>query len=301
VYLLVLGITLATIGLSLVASVTLSQAEIAVLIGVVLLLGIPHGAVDHLVAKDLYALQPHWLDQTKFYAGYLLAMGVYGGLWYLFPAPALLLFLGFAVYHFGQSDLEYLGLQGERQTVLDVSRGLLLIGLPLVAHLEVVAPIFERIAGLNPLAWPILADYAWLWTTILIAQHVVLFFALAAPRVLWADLLREGVTIAVLSVLFVLVNPLVAFAVYFGFWHSLGHILELLRYFNRRGRQMTLVGFYRHAALFTVISILGLAGLYLTAGAFGLREHMISLLFILISLLTLPHMVIVEKFWQARA
>lgn len=300
IYLLVLAVTLFTIGLSLIAGSTLNGLSFVLLIGSVVLLGIPHGAVDHLVAADLFGLEATWRDQAMFYAGYLLLMAAYGALWFILPGFCLLLFLVFAVYHFGQSDLEYLGLGGVRQHVLDVSRGLLLVGLPLTAHLDTVAPIFAEIAGVNLLAWSWLTEHAAAWSALLVGQHALLFLALGRQDLAWSTLLRETLTIVVLTVLFVVSHPLVAFAVYFGFWHSLGHILELVRFFNRRGARMTLAGFYRKAALFTVISLAGLGVLYLAGGAFGLRERMLSLLFILISVLTLPHMVIVEKFWRGR-
>jgi Brp/Blh family beta-carotene 15,15'-monooxygenase len=106
------------------------------------------------------------------------------------------------------------------------------------------------------------------------------------------------VTTVVLSGLFILVHPLVAFSIYFGLWHSLGHIFELLRFFRRRNAPTTLPGFYRKAALYTAVSFAGLAALYYATQSFGLEDQMIALLFILISVMTLPHMIIVERLYQ---
>ncbi len=74
----------------------------------------------------------------------------------------------------------------------------------------------------------------------------------------------------------------------------------MLRFFQSHGRSATVSYFYRKAALFTVISFVGLGGLYLVNEAFGAQEQMIALLFILISVLTLPHMLIVEAMYQRR-
>ena len=97
------------------------------------------------------------------------------------------------------------------------------------------------------------------------------------------------------------VHPLVAFAVYFGLWHSLGHILELIRFFRTQdGEVTTIPAFYKKAALYTIVSFIGLGLLYAATQSFGLQDQMIALLFILISVVTLPHMVIVERLYQKR-
>lgn len=300
VYRFVIGITLVAAGLSLFTDpAQMGLVELAVLFGAVLLLGIPHGAIDHLVASEVYGLDATVKDQAKFYVFYLLMMLIYGALWVVFPVACLLLFLMFAIYHFGQSDLEYLGLPAPDRYALYVSRGVLLIGLPIVAHLEVVSPIFVQIAGLDLLGYPWLADHATAWTAGVVLQHVMITGGLAVRhRIKRAAVGRETLNIALLTALFLVANPLVAFAIYFGFWHSLGHILELVRYFNRQGEPMSVWSFYRKAAAFTVMSVVGLLMLYALNSAFGLEEHMISLLFILIAVLTLPHMVIVERFYQ---
>jgi len=302
VYTVVVGVTIAAILLSLLSDpTTMGLPEILVLFGAVLLLGIPHGAIDHLVASEVYGLDATVRDQAKFYVFYLLMMVAYGALWVLFPVTCLVLFLAFAVYHFGQSDLEYLGVPSPNRYLLYTSRGLLLVGLPIVAHLDVVSPIFVEIAGLDLLAYGWLADYTTAWTLATIGQHLLVavgLILLYKPEA--KDAGREGVNIALLTILFLAAHPLVAFAIYFGVWHSLGHILELVRYFNRQGESMSVWSFYRKAAVFTLMSVVGLFMLYGLNNAFGLEEHMISLLFILIAVLTLPHMVIVEQFYQEK-
>ena len=162
-----------------------------------------------------------------------------------------------------------------------------------------VDPIFDAIAGVQVSTWPYVATHGVIVCSVLVAQHVVL---LGAMRMLtpekpegWA---REFINTAALSGLFVAVHPLVAFAIYFGLWHSLGHILELVRFFNRTGEPTSLPGFYRKAALYTVISFVGLGILYAATQSFGLQDQMVALLFILISVMTLPHMIIVERLYQ---
>jgi len=300
----VLAVTLATVLVSAFGLIEWGSAAFVVLMVAVVVTGIPHGAVDHVVAARLYGLSPAWRDQAKFYGGYLAAMAAYGALWVVFPAWCLAAFLVMTMYHFGQADLAYWNLPPVSARLAYLSRGLLLMGLPIAAFPEIVDPIFDAIAGVQPGTWPGLVEAQGIVLGGLVAQHVLVLGGVAAAHGVPANGGREAVNTAVLSALFILVHPLVAFAVYFGLWHSLGHILELLQFFRSRsdapGDPETLPGFYQKAALYTVVSFVGLGGLYAGTQSFGLQDQMIALLFILISVMTLPHMVIVERLYQDR-
>lgn len=300
VYATVLLLTLGTIAFGLWGGVSLGPTAFVILMVAVVATGIPHGAVDHIVAARLYGLSDSLSDQAKFYGFYLVLMAIYGGLWFVVPGACLAAFLIMTMYHFGQADLAYLDLSWGRARLAWMSRGLLLVGLPIAAFPEIVDPIFAAIAeGVSVAEWPYLATQQTAVCAALIGQHVVVLGGLlAAADDLPDGWMREGVNVTALSALFLTVHPLVAFAVYFGLWHSLGHILELIRFFNRRGDQTTLPGFYKKAALYTVISFAGLGILYAATQSFGLEDQMIALLFILISVMTLPHMIIVERLYQ---
>lgn len=299
VYAAVVGATLLTAVLSLTGLLSLGSVAFGVLMVGVALTGIPHGAVDHVVAADLYGLTASWSDQAKFYGVYLALMAAYGVVWLVAPVLSLAVFLALTVYHFGQADLAYWDVPAPGHVLLYASRGLLLMGLPIVAFPALVDPIFMAIAEVQVSAWPGVQSSPTALLTGLVAQHVAVLVLMARQGTPQSrDVGRELFNTAVLAFLLITAHPLVGFAVYFGLWHSLGHILEILRFFQRHGRQATLGHFYRKAALFTAISFIGLGGLYLVNEAFGAQEQMIALLFILISVLTLPHMLIVEAMYQ---
>lgn len=298
----VLGLTMLTIGLSVVLGDMSQSAVFVILFGAVIVTGMPHGAIDHLVAARLYDLDFTWIDQAKFYGSYLILMALYGGFWVVAPVWSLLLFLVMTMYHFGQADLAYWELPPLQARGLYLSRGLFLIGLPIAAFPTLVDPIFAAIAGVQVSAWPLLETRpdAAFWG--LVGQHAAAVALAAVAH--GADVRewgRETVNVVVLTTLFGVVPPLVAFAVYFGLWHSLGHILEMLRFFRRHDDEpATIQAFYREAALFTILPFIGLAGLYGLTQSFGLQDQMIALLFIIIAVMTLPHMIIVERLYQER-
>ena len=299
VYAVVVACTVLTAALSFWGALSLGSVAFIILMVMVALTGIPHGAVDHVIAADLYGLTTSWSDQAKFYGVYLALMAVYGILWLISPVVSLAIFLLMTIYHFGQADLAYWNVPAPWHIVLYGSRGVLLLGLPIVAFPDLVDPIFVAIADVAVSSWPGVSTAPTALLAGIVAQHAVALVGFAA----WGtptrtDIGRELLNTGVLAALLITAHPLVGFAVYFGLWHSLGHILEILRFFRQHGRTATVGHFYRKAALFTLISFIGLGGLYLTNEAFGAQDEMIALLFILISVLTLPHMLIVEAMYQ---
>ncbi len=64
--------------------------------------GIPHGAVDHLLASG----NLHGKIKLNFIIKYLGAAFMYFILWLLFPNIALLFFLIYSIWHFGQADIK---------------------------------------------------------------------------------------------------------------------------------------------------------------------------------------------------
>lgn len=302
IYAAVVGLTLLTIGGGIWGGLSLGSVAAVILFAAVIVTGMPHGAIDHLVAAELYGLEWTWSDQAKFYGGYLVLMALYGAFWVVAPVASLLVFLVMTMYHFGQADLAYWDLPPLGARLVYLSRGLFLIGLPIAAFPGQVDPIFAAIAGTEPSSWPLIATRPTAVCAGLVLQHGLALggASLVANVDTWTRG-REALNVAVLGALFGTVHPLVAFAVYFCLWHSLGHILELLRFFRRRGTAPeTLTGFYRSAALFTILPFVGLFGLYWATQAFGAVDRMIALLFIIIAVMTLPHMIIVERLYRER-
>jgi Brp/Blh family beta-carotene 15,15'-monooxygenase len=64
-----------------------------------LYIGIPHGALDHLLAKNTQS------SLVSFILKYLLIIGSYYIFWQYFPTAALLIFIIYSSFHFGESEL----------------------------------------------------------------------------------------------------------------------------------------------------------------------------------------------------
>lgn len=269
---------------------------VVVAVAVVVTLGIPHGAADHLVVEAIDGRREG--SRRRFIRNYVLAVFGAGLVWLASPPVALVGFLVASAHHFGQSDLASLQLGGRLQLVLQWSRGLLIVGLPLVAHLSTIAPVVDDLGGGDPTGWSWLADRWWAWSAALVVQHV-LVGAVAARRIGdRAVVARESITVALLSMLFLTAHPLLGFAAYFGLWHSLGHLLVLAEVLGIRRRPVRSV--MRLAAPLTGISLGGLALGWLGAVVIGRVDLLVPVMLVVVSMLTVPHLVVVEQLWRRR-
>lgn len=86
-----------------------SQAAIGLTVFLILLIGIPHGAIDHVLYENcarnlprksgIHIAADHIL---YFYWNYLMIMAIWAAVWITIPEAALLSFLVVSAYHFGE-------------------------------------------------------------------------------------------------------------------------------------------------------------------------------------------------------
>ena len=75
-----------------------------ILISGLLVIGIPHGALDHMLIKDERG------SLYQFVFKYLILIGLYFALWHYLPILSLIIFIVFSSLHFGESELEETGI-----------------------------------------------------------------------------------------------------------------------------------------------------------------------------------------------
>jgi Brp/Blh family beta-carotene 15,15'-monooxygenase len=284
----------------------------AIIVVVIALFGIPHGAVDHLVAATFEPTGPSAsapgtntpvapTAQWRFHLLYVAAMAAYGLVWLVTPGVALVGFLLVSVHHFGQSDLAHLRIDRWRQLAIQVSRGLFLVGLVLVANLTAVSPVIERMGSFDPTSWPWLAEHTVAWSVVLVGQQLAVGLFVARRISDRTTIVREVVSIISLTALLIAANPLIGFAVYFGLWHSLNHLNVLADVLGHRAGSaaLTPAELARIAAPRSAVSIAALAILVVGAQALEQTELIVPITLVFVSMLTLPHMIVVERLWKA--
>lgn len=255
------------------------------------LLGVPHGAVDHRVARPMLRprlarrlpsalgarserlLGPGWF--AAFSVPYLGLAAVILGAWLVAPALSLVAFLVVSVLHFGTEDAE------GRGPVALLARGGAPVALPILLHPERTARFFEILGG-NEATFAGLQVAAWAWTPVA-ALHLLRLVQRGAGR----ELLEVGAVGAAFAAL----PPLAGFAFYFLVVHSPRHMVELARRHAPRDAGRGWAWALRRSLPLTAVTF-ALGGL-VVAGLDGSgEERFLRATFWGLAALTVPHMIL---------
>lgn len=259
------GLTIAFSGISFAWQVLL-------LVSLVVLAGLPHGALDPFVAQKA----GFWRSGAGLARFLLLYLGMAAlalGAWLMAPGLCLGLFLAYSAWHFAADWREELALW-ER-----LSYGALIIAGPALFHPEQVRSIFAVLssqaaaAGIVEIAFPI-------------GCAAVAGGALTSARRLLHGQ-PSGWEGGVLLACVYLLPPLLFFIVYFAGQHSPRHLFHAAEGLSRR---VAWVG----GIVFTALSVLlGLAAFWMLAPA-AMDERLLRITFIGLAVLTVPHMLLIE-------
>lgn len=289
--------SLVLIGIALFIPDFLDQLTLPILLLSVFIIGIPHGAIDHIMATELYGLKNSLKDHLLFYASYLFIMLIIAVLWIYTPVAGMSLFLLISIYHFGQADMEDFLNSSAPSYLWYILRGVLIIGLIVFSDPSTTYPIISEAVRMDPVAFEEFMPDASLFSLILLSLY--------SAFTLWGILqkhfkqnLRFVADSILLAGLIVITGPLIGFAIYFALWHSIGHVNEMKEFFETKKKSLSFAEFYKKATPFTLVSLLGLLMLYGINQFLQLDGEFITLMFILISVLTLPHLFIADKMYR---
>lgn len=269
----------ALVALGLVASAFLPrEASWLVALTVVIVLGVPHGALDGAVAAPL--LRPRygraWFG--VFAVPYLGLSALVLLAWQIAPLATLAGFLGLSVLHFGEED------SGPGRPFEALVRGGLPIALPALLHPPETAEIFSAVARVPmpslPAWW---TAAAWLWLALAAAW-------LLGRRVRPAVLAE----MSVLAAAFWLLPPLTAFTLYFVVLHGPRHMRALVRDPAKAPGVDTMPRAVRAALPVFALTLLLGAGLWplYAAGAADAPANLLTLTLQMLSALTVPHVLL---------
>ena len=188
-----------------------------------LAIGIPHGAVDHLVALPATS-KP---KLAILIAGYV-AIAILAVLAILhWNMLGFQLVLAMSAFHFGFGEASFIAeqdrLTGRRrmksktQNMFAISSGVIPVFIPLLKESTTSA-----LREINPLLIEWASDVA-----PQLKFLVALFFVATLILLMTEKRLREVIDLIVLAALALIAPPLVAFAVYFGCWHAMRHTARL--------------------------------------------------------------------------
>lgn len=244
--------------------------------------GIPHGANDHLYDADKSVM-----GKVTFVVKYLGVMLLYAGLWWIAPILALLLFFAISFHHFGQSNFQNPSIW----YVPSLLWGIWILAFPVLLHFEEATSIFSAMLRFNatntvaePLGPPI---HTW---QLILAIGFAMVYASSLFFFERKHFFRYLAQFAGVSLWYTLTPLLFGFVVVFCLWHSIQSLQHQSVYFRGHCK-----GTFRQFVLALVpfsIVALGTVGLYVYFQGFAINDA-----FILLSLITLPHIVIMHKLY----
>ena len=288
---------LAGIILSLIFSQVLGESSMqwqVVIAITALAIGIPHGALDHLVT--LPKSRP--LVMAGFIAVYVLIAIVAVIAILEFNVVGFIFVLVMSAVHFGIGDAAFISELDRRQPVAvrlpraiyALSSGSIPVLIPLVNSAST-----DALAQVNPslIDWHQGYDQEILTVVITIA-------CISIARLIVRKRIREAVDIGLLLALALLTPPLIAFALYFGCWHAMRHTARLTLSLESSQRAYE-SGDIRSAFLKAVIpGIPALVGTFFIAAILAIGGQEFSddffwMALVVVWALTVPHMAVTAK------
>ena len=265
---------------------------------IALALGIPHGALDHLVTLPKTEPKKMALFIIVYVAVAIVA--VIGIL--KFNTVGFIVVLFMSAIHFGIGDAAFINEIDKRsEGAKKLNRWFYI---PAAGFTPVFIPLVnsastEALASVNPalINWHQGFDSQILFT-------VSIFALLAIGVMVFDKRYREALDLIVLLLLAHLAPPLIAFAVYFGCWHAMRHTARLTLSLPRCVENIT-QGMLRKAFSNAVIPGLpALIGTFVVAGLLALSgqdftDEFFWMALVVVWALTVPHMAVTAKLDRA--
>jgi Brp/Blh family beta-carotene 15,15'-monooxygenase len=238
-----------------------------------ILIGIPHGAMDHVLTIG----ERTGKSLALFILGYM-AKGIFMlAIWIMSPLLGLIIFLLYSMWHFGQAEYEQENIHNPWLLFL---RGFAVLSFILATHIP------ETNVIINALSIPSIPDTAGLLTSSLLSESSILLLLMTVfiqPR--------KSTILSTASLLIGIFLPLLqAFGVYFVFHHSFLGWNHL-----KKGLQKTDLQLWEISAPFSITAI-GTIFLFFINTGYTLTGFT-PLFFVLLSCLSFPHVLEMHTFY----
>jgi beta-carotene 15,15'-dioxygenase len=254
----------------------------------ILTVGLLHGSNDLLIIKKVANLEygNRWVF-IKTILIYLLSIGVILLAFYFYKAYALLFFILISSYHFGQQHLasKWNGFS-TLKVIAYVCYGLGIFGMIFSTHSESSAKVISAITNY------VVTREAFQWLAL---SALILFFglSLASKSMSVKDYLIEGALLLVLLGVFLITDLLLAFALYFAFWHALPSLSDQIKLLYRQPLGKGFASYVRSSYLYWAISAAAFIALLMVLDVQDLQ--VIELLVYFLAAVTFPHVMVMSR------
>ena len=228
------------------------EIQVAFFITLILLTGIPHGALDHLIQKATDNQQNKVYNLQGFIIKYLLIMGLYGLCWYFFSGISFIVFLVISAWHFGETDLENAPQNAQIWSFTRLLYGFYVLAFILLTHAQEVSPIVARMidpASKAMVIWEFVQRNVKQILYLLGLSLSTIFIVAQSEYFIKFDKIRL-LRLAIVLILSIYLPLLPAFALYFGGWHALCAFDTIHGYLQKDHPSLTFKSVYLKALPF---------------------------------------------------
>ena len=268
------------------------QVVIAV---IALAVGIPHGALDHLVTLPKSSA----VKMAGFITVYVAVAVIAVFLLLTWNVVGFIFVVAMSAVHFGIGDAAFISEMDRRSSYTNrfprfsyaAAGGSLPVVIPLVSEKSSAA--LERVN-------PVLVDWHQGFNDELLLLTLVIF-AIALLRLLQKRRISDGIDLSLLYLLALTAPPLVAFAVYFGCWHAMRHTARLTLVLPRsqkafaEGRSTDAFLSAIWPGLPALIGTFVVAGIVIAFRGGSVSDQFLWITLVIVWALTVPHMAVTAR------
>ncbi len=275
-----------------------SETQMIWCVAGIMLVGIPHGAIDHII----YLEERKDTGQIFFYSFYFGLMGIYILAWFLFPVLSFIAFLLLSAYHFGESQFSDIKTIPKYMHILiNLMWGCSILSGLIFYNTEELILFSQTAEGLSAFNVSFHAAFHQLFLPLSTLFTIVILTVMAHYKYVEPErLLREVYILALIHFCFYAMPFMIGFSLYFVVLHSFRVLTEEFEYLRSKRINFSVSHFIKLLLPFTLTSFIGTAFILYLAHLGYIRVPSVLLVLIFISILTLPHSVVMNGFYDKK-
>jgi Brp/Blh family beta-carotene 15,15'-monooxygenase len=260
----------------------------------ILLFGIPHGAIDHIIF-----FKKRQLTKLKFYLVYIGLIVGFVLMWHIAPILSLILFLLISAFHFGESQFEDIKITKVLKNTFFFFWGIALLATLIYYNINELTNVtayfddtlaFEKVYDIKKVT---ILYYV---TNIITIASMILMAVYKQIKI--ERLLSEFFLLFLIHLTFFLFPFIIGFTLYFVVLHSLKVMQDEIEFFKKDNPKFSILDFLKLLAPYSILSIFFTTILLLLSYYSYIPYSIPFLSIIIISVITLPHAIVMNIFYN---
>lgn len=253
----------------------------------ILTFGLIHGANDiKLIEKVAVFKKANFFIVLVYYILFILFNCL---LFYFIPSVALILFVLFSAYHFGEQHwLSNMKKPSVIRSLFFLSYGLFIFFLLFKAHSAEVNEVISTITGV------VFSTQFYASGLIFSASLVVLLFVVINfKKNVFREIVKELFLLFVFFIVFNSASLLWSFAIYFILWHSIPSLVDQIIFLYGNFSKSSIKKYIKASFFYWLMAVIGLV-----MALFFLKDTMeesLALFFSFLAAITFPHVLVINK------